>query len=82
MSLCRLMQMDFQFGTGDTDPVLKERLYTEYDLLYGIGFATDYLNIGVRREPLYGYSLWRFRAWCRKKLAALERRAGPDGKPK
>ena len=71
MSLCRLMQMDFQFGTGDTDPVLKEKLYTEYDLLYGFQFADDYLRIGVRREPLYGYSLWKFRAWCRRKLAAL-----------
>lgn len=71
MSLCWLMQSDFLHGTGDTDPVLKERLYSEYDLRYGIGYATDYLNAGVRREPLYGYSLYRFRAWCRRKLAAL-----------
>lgn len=73
MSLCRLMQLDFQYGTGDTDPVLNERLYTEYDLRYGISFASDYLREGVRREPLYGYSLWRFRAWCRKKLEELRK---------
>lgn len=71
MSLCWLMQSDFLHGTGDQEPVTGERLYSEYDLRYGIQYATDYLNEGERREPLYHYSLWRFRAWCRRKLAEL-----------
>ncbi len=71
MSLCWLMQSDFLYGTGSVEPVTKESLYTKYDLEYGWHFANDYLREGVRRAPLYGYSLWRFRAWCQRRLRQL-----------
>lgn len=66
--VCRLLQSDFTDGTGRYDEY-GEELYDEYNLECAAVYAEDYLEVGIKRDPLYGFSLAGFAAFCRAKLA-------------
>lgn len=67
MSLCRVAQMDFQYGWGRYDDRGVE-LYDDNDLHDLIVFAADHLANGTTHEPLYHYDLAAFKQWCEIKL--------------
>ena len=70
MALCQVMQSDFTDGWGRRDDRGTE-LYSDDDLRYGILWAETHLAEGLTREPMKGYDLAAFAAWCRKKLEAV-----------
>lgn len=61
------MQLDFLHNSGRYDDRGNE-LYSEYDLVYGIQYASDYLGAGVNNEPLEGFCLKSFQKWCNSQL--------------
>ncbi len=65
--LCPLMQLDFTDGTGRFDEAGAER-YGANDLNYGIVWAETYLAEGYTHEPMKGFDLAAFKAWCKKGL--------------
>lgn len=67
MSLCKLMQLDFLHHTGRFQD--GRELYSNEDLEQGKAYAVDYLQAGIRRDPLDGFSLRRFARWCHEQLA-------------
>jgi hypothetical protein len=69
VTLCRLMVSDFEHGTGryrkDMGP---GQLYNKRNLEFGYWYASDYLAIGVTRDPVQDFDLAAFKSWCAKKL--------------
>ena len=68
--LCPVMQLDFTDGTGRYDDRGAE-LYSDNDLRYGILWADSYLADGYTREPMKGFDLKAFRAWCLRRSPCL-----------
>lgn len=68
MSLCGILQSDFEYGHGrfDGDQVG----YTERDLAFASQYALNLLEDGETKEPLRGYDLIEFYCWCQDQLAA------------
>lgn len=63
MALCCIMQTDFMYGWGRYDEAGLEG-YSDRDLDYGAVYAADHIAIGIFEEPMYGYDLRAFKAWC------------------
>jgi len=63
------MQLDFMEGTGRFDEAGAER-YDDRDLRYGVLWAETYIADGLTHEPMAGFDLAAFAAWCKEKLAA------------
>lgn len=70
MTLCALLQLDFTDGCGRLDEAGAER-YAGRDLWYGVMWADCYMADGYTHEPMKGYDLAAFRAWCLAKLVEL-----------
>lgn len=65
--LCPLMQLDFTDATGRYDEAGEER-YSDNDLRYGVMWAEHHLAEGIEAEPMKGFDLRAFGAWCRRLL--------------
>ena len=61
MSLCRLMVMAYE---GNNPEHIG---YDDYDLKFGIGYATGYIEEGHTYDLIDGFDLKDFANWCRKK---------------
>lgn len=63
MALCKLMQMAYK----GTNP--EHEGFDEYDLNYGIDYATGYLQEGYTFDVIGQFDMDDFLAWCERELA-------------
>ena len=68
MTLCRLMQDDFKFGTGRFDAAGTE-LYSDRDLQFGIAYAEGWIAEGYTYDKTGRFDMAEFRDWCKLCLA-------------
>lgn len=66
MALCRLTVLDFTDGTGQFNDGMQ--LYDAYDLEVGAGYARDLLGEGHTVDPVDGFDLAGYAAWCERRL--------------
>ncbi len=81
MSLCYLMVLDFMEGTGrydDENPPGEEKMYSDYNLRFGIDYAEWLLEEGHKEEPFHRFDLRDFIVWARRKLGKQGHHRGGD----
>lgn len=68
--ICKLMIADFMFK--GIDPAIEGQNYDRYNILKGLSYSNWLIEQGYKKEPHFGFSLFKFNKWLKRKYKRLK----------